>query len=353
MSENFSKFPPFLPKKVVPHNDNNVNHEAEINVQSTNTTSFFIQSSPSSTTLIRDDERVKIHNSFISKLLKNPKLNVIDPHLVKYDQNHSVGSGSFGDIFAGSYVSIPVAVKKHRFFSIYNDKDVNYQFHESRLIKEINTLADMNFPKFNQFFGVFIDKNTGEVLTVHDLAQNSLKNILEEGQIPNEKKDWYAKQILEIVEFLIVKGIIDKDLAPKNFLIKKNGELEICDFGDASRLGEGEIMRLTGIQYTPIYAPPEFFIQKGIFPTSDIWSLGIILYKIYYGKNFWCMKEQHKYIEELRAQKIKTLNPTVAEDPICSSKITDIIRGCLHHDPNQRITIKRIWEIFNSYSSQF
>ena len=134
-----------------------------------------------------------------------------------------------------------------------------------------------------------------------------------------------------------------------SFLINKNDDLEVCDFGNASRMDEGEIMRLTGIQCTPIYAPPEFFIQGCIFPTSDIWSLGMILYRIYYCKNFWNMNELTQYIENLKAQKIKTLNPTVNEDPICSNRITEIIRGCLHHDPNQRITIENIITAFDSY----
>lgn len=358
MLENFTKFPPFVPKQVLLRNENNENHEHEIQRpmspmdgsrntnDNTNGASRILHSSPSLTILRKVDERQNLYNTFISKLHTNPKLKVIDPDEVKYDLNQLIDNGSFGFVYKGTYISIPVAVKKDRYFSIYNIHDNDYQYHESRLIKELNTLADMSFPQFNQFFGVFIDKNTGELHTVHDLAICSLKKLLEQGPLSEEKKNRYAKQILNIVELLICKKLVVKDLAPKNFLIKKNGDLEICDFGSTSKMDTGEIIRRTSIQYTEIYAPPEFFIEGGICPTSDLWPTGMILYQIFYGKKFWDRHELKTYINNLKTQKI---NPTVNEDPKCPKIITEIIRGCLHHDPKRRTPIKEIIRMFDSY----
>jgi serine/threonine protein kinase len=81
------------------------------------------------------------------------------------------------------------------------------------------------------------------------------------------------------------KGIIHRDLKPANIMIDEKGEPVIMDFGLARQIGKDDNERLTksgAIVGTPAYMSPEQVEGdlQTVGPTSDIYSLGVILYEL-------------------------------------------------------------------------
>jgi len=320
-------------------------------VDATILTAFFPKNNEksltSSMTMLRSPDfakKQKKYTEFISKLHKNPKLEIHDSNEVEYKKIVILGVGSFGEVFEMTWNSSKVAVKRYHTVNIYNEKKNDLE--EKLLLKELNMITEMNFPINNKFYGVFIQRETGYIHTIHELAKGSLEKKLQEG-ISDSQKDNYAKGLIEIVIFLVEKGFVHRDFAPKNILVTFNDELKLCDLGSSSKIKQGDLKQSNG-PYTPFYAPPEV-IKGSVHPNSDIWSMGLIFYLIYYGKNFWDLKNfNEEYVNKVKSG--IDFDPEVQWDPRkCPKQIVEIIKGCLHHEASQRKHIKEIDKMLNNY----
>ena len=95
------------------------------------------------------------------------------------------------------------------------------------------------------------------------------------------------------------------------------------------------------------YAPPEIILknkdEKGeIGLYSDVWSLGIIIFKIYYGKAFWGKMTNNMVIEKILAKDI----PQAENSKEVPEEITMIVNKALVYEGKKRITLEEIFELF-------
>lgn len=104
------------------------------------------------------------------------------------------------------------------------------------------------------------------------------------------------RQIFKAVDFIHKNGIIHADLKPQNILIETTGtadiSIKICDFGISIALIED--FHAAPVQTINYRAPemPNKSIKKPTYTEKiDIWSIGCILFYIYYGKNLMRYEE--------------------------------------------------------------
>lgn len=89
-----------------------------------------------------------------------------------------------------------------------------------------------------------------------------------------------SKQICEGLAEAHRLGIIHRDLKPSNVMIDKEGNARIMDFGIARSLQAKGITGKGIIIGTPEYMSPEQAEAKEVDQSSDLYSLGIILYEM-------------------------------------------------------------------------
>ena len=91
-----------------------------------------------------------------------------------------------------------------------------------------------------------------------------------------------AVQLVQGINSLHQHKIIHRDIKPENILVDKNNNVYLCDFGLASIIGKNE--KIHGCCGTINFISPEIFLNQTSDLSSDIWSIGVVLYILYYGE---------------------------------------------------------------------
>ena len=95
----------------------------------------------------------------------------------------------------------------------------------------------------------------------------------------------HFRQLLSGVAYLHREGVAHQDLKPDNILLMEDGRLCLADFGLSGKLSAGIRLRRCGtVEYM---APEALELHNGLAgyrgTERDMWSLGIILHKLWYG----------------------------------------------------------------------
>jgi eukaryotic-like serine/threonine-protein kinase len=89
---------------------------------------------------------------------------------------------------------------------------------------------------------------------------------------------------IRALEYAFQHGVIHRDIKPGNILISQSGDTKVSDFGASfqQRLGH-ETTQLTGIG-SPAYMSPEQIRLEDVTHQTDIYSLGVVMYRLLTGR---------------------------------------------------------------------
>ncbi|KAG9311062.1 kinase-like domain-containing protein [Chiua virens] len=188
-----------------------------------------------------------------------------------------LGSGSFGNVYKGSYLGIDVAIKE---VLPSNNYDVAKYFErEWRLMKEAR------HPNVVLYLGLSkAPPPDGRIFIISEYIENG--NLRQYIFDKNKPFPWrlrisFATDIARALAYLHARKCIHRDLKGENLLVTTNGRLKITDFGFAriAARNEEEIKRLTFCG-TDSYMSPEILLGHEFDLPTDVFSLGIIFCEI-------------------------------------------------------------------------
>jgi serine/threonine protein kinase len=127
----------------------------------------------------------------------------------------------------------------------------------------------------------------------------TLKQYLyEKGPLPLPEVLEIARQVASALDYAHnqVPPVIHRDIKPTNIMIEDHtGRAVVLDFGIAKELDDGERTRTkTGVMVgTWKYCSPEQLRHEPLSGSADVYSLGIVMYEIFTGKQFFGGLDEH------------------------------------------------------------
>lgn len=155
--------------------------------------------------------------------------------------------------------------------------------------REISCLAKVkNHPSFIKLLDYKLSLNS-DLLNL-DILMDFYPTTLEDFVIKDKHKFMgVVKQLIYGLQYLEKLNIIHRDIKPSNILYNDvNNTIKIIDFGLAKELIFSE--KMIELQNTPqmctlTYRAPEIFFGKEYDVSSDMWSFGMVLFKLYTGED--------------------------------------------------------------------
>lgn len=254
----------------------------------------------------------------------------------KYELGKEVGRGHFGYTCAakfkkGELKGQQVAVKvipKPKMTTAIAIEDVRREVKILRALTGHNNLV--------KFFDAYEDNDN--VYIVMELCEGGelLDRILSRGgKYTEDDAKAVMIQILNVVAFCHLQGVVHRDLKPENFLFTtedENSVLKAIDFGLSDFVKPDE--RLNDIVGSAYYVAPEV-LHRSYSTEADVWSIGVIAYILLCGSRpFWARTESGIFRAVLKA------DPSFDEAPwpSLSSEARDFVKRLLNKDPRKRMT---------------
>jgi len=207
---------------------------------------------------------------------------------------------------------------------------------ESRLrlqseIQTLNTLShDHILPILDH--GVY---DTHHYLVMPYMKQGTLLERISKGRLTEREAGSILAQVTSALQFAHDHGIVHRDIKPSNILLDSDNDhyVYLADFGLAKAMDKGSDLTQTGCLIgTPEYMAPEL-IDKPESVSSDIYSLGILLYHMLTGrppfKGHSPLAVLWKHLRELPV-------PPSHLNPAITPPVEQVILRALHKDPQQR-----------------
>lgn len=237
-----------------------------------------------------------------------------------------LGSGSFGSVFkalrkgTNEYVGI-------KFIDCSKKEDI------SSIFQEIQIQYYLNHERIARVYGYYEEgDNICMVMEYLDSGSvDRLPQYQEKQPMPLDDVRTYMRDLAEALQYVHDKAIIHRDVKPGNMLLDKDGRVKLCDFGLAVPLDQVSPLRRERCG-TLNYMAPEVQDGKSVSRACDVWSFGVVLYKLVCGEHPFKADTKEEYMEKSKSVSYKipsSVNPIVA----------DLISNCIKSRPESRFTI--------------
>ena len=189
-----------------------------------------------------------------------------------------LGKGGMGEVYKA------LDTKLDRFVALkFLPLDLNQnQENKQRFIEEAQAASFLDHPNLCTIHEINETANNQLYIVMAFYEGKTLKELIEAGDISQKDAIDIAIQTAQGLAAAHAKGIVHCDVKPGNIIITTEGIVKIVDFGLAQLKGKDTSNKT--ISGTAAYMSPEKAQGFAVDLRSDIWSLGIILYEMFFKK---------------------------------------------------------------------
>ncbi|XP_075511316.1 serine/threonine-protein kinase STY46-like isoform X2 [Primulina tabacum] len=261
----------------------------------------------------------------------------MDSNLLKYD--YKVASGSYGELYKGTYCSQEVAIK------ILKAERLNAEL-QKEFAQEVYIMRKVRHKNVVQFLGA-CTKPPNLCIVTEYMSGGSVYDYLHKQKgtfkLPSLLK--VAIDVSKGMNYLHQNNIIHRDLKAANLLMDENEVVKVGDFGVARVRAETGVM--TSETGTYRWMAPEVIEHKPYDHKVDAFSFGVVLWELLTGQL------PYEHLTPLQAAVgvvQKGLRPTIPTRT--HPKLAELLERCWQQDPTLRPDFTEITESLQKISKE-
>ena len=204
-----------------------------------------------------------------------------------YEVQELIGSGGMANVYkavmrgqngpvpAGTVVAVKVLRQEYM-----HDPDLVRRFKN-----ESKAISLLNHPNIVKVYDVSVNDHL-QYIVMEYVDGMTLREYLNErgGKLSSRETVHFISQILKALEHAHANGIVHRDIKPQNIMLLDNGQLRMMDFGIA-RISRADNQMLAGKAMGSVhYISPEQAKGDETDCTSDIYSVGVMMYEMLSGQ---------------------------------------------------------------------
>jgi serine/threonine-protein kinase len=202
-----------------------------------------------------------------------------------------------------------------------------------RFEREARSVARFSHPNIVQILDYLEIDGARFIVMEHVSGADLSRVIAARGRLTADEALAVGARVASALAFAHARGIVHRDIKPRNILVSRTAQVKVVDFGVAQVQGPDERTTATGFVGTPAYTAPEQILGKRVDGRADIFALGVVLYEMVTGvKPFRNGPDSNVVSKILEEEPVppRTLHRRVPR------AVQRIILRCLEKDPDRR-----------------
>ena len=210
----------------------------------------------------------------------------IGTRLGAYRLMRRLGSGGMGDVYLAERAD--GAFEKCVAIKVLRDGLVGEQA-VHRFERERRILASLDHANLAKVFDGGVTEEGLPYFVMERVEGEALTDYCDARDLGVRERVALMRAVCQVVHYVHQRGVIHRDLKPRNILVTPEGQVKLLDFGIAKLSdpppGGAEDETVTAMRaMTPLYASPEQVRGGPIGPASDVYALGVVLCRLLAGR---------------------------------------------------------------------
>lgn len=262
----------------------------------------------------------------------------------RYTVQDKIGTGGMAIVYRGldEVLGRTVAIK------IMLPQYANDQSFAARFKQEAQAAAALQSPYIVSVYDWGKDGNTYYIVMEYLRGTDLKSGIRKHGALDCRKVAQIGSQISQALTVAHRHDIIHRDIKPQNIMVQPDGNIKVMDFGIA-RAKNSHLTADNAVLGTAHYVSPEQTQGKALGPTTDIYSLGIVMYEAATGRVPF---DGDDAISVALKQVNEPPLPPSQMNPRVDAALESIILKCMQKRPEDRFqTADELYHVLRDYLS--
>ena len=212
-----------------------------------------------------------------------------------------------------------------------------------RLTREARAASALNHPNIVTVHEVIQYEQT-PVLVMEVVEGTALRAVIQSPQ-SIDRVVHLGRQIAQALAAAHAHGIVHRDIKPENVMVRSDGYVKVLDFGLARRVTSQSMASNDGLLVGTLrYMSPEQARGEPLFPASDIFSFGLVLYELATGSHAFPADSPFETVHAIQAREPP---PPSSLNPLVSGSLNSLILAMLAKGPATRPSAQEVAQVLS------
>jgi eukaryotic-like serine/threonine-protein kinase len=248
--------------------------------------------------------------------------------------------GNMGAIYKGRHLRLNIDVAVKIMTPPAQMESDDRKTFAKRFIREAQTAAGIIHQNLIHVFDVKIQHGINYLIMEFVDGETADERLSRIGKMHEYQAFEIVKEASDGLAEAHARGIVHRDIKPDNIMISREGKVKVMDLGLAKAFDNRQNQRMEKtvvgkIMGTPFFMSPEQTFSSDIGPESDVWSLGVTLFKLLSNKLPFQANNLEDLINEIRKSPLPNFREQI---PGLSDGTYKILSKSLNKDKTKRYT---------------